>query len=266
MNLRREATSSVPTELKPGDTEFEMGVPIPGVILEQSQWAQTALKKLPEEGLLNLETLFGRIAPTVLEVGCGNGRFTLSSALRRPECNHIAIDILPAVVRYATRRANQRGLSNVRVAVCDGWRFLSNYLAVGSIDEIHIYHPQPYADPRDAGKRMMTPDFIALMHSRLIQGGKVFLQTDREAYWNYMRQVMLPLFDWEELTEPWPEDPHGRSRREMLSVGQELTIFRSVATRKSGLEAEEIQRLTESSPLPQFQVERKKKPYRRKRR
>ena len=57
---------------------------------------------------------------TVCDLGCGNGRFTLWSALSRPDCNHFAVDILPVVVRYATRRANQRGLSNVRVAVIGG--------------------------------------------------------------------------------------------------------------------------------------------------
>ena len=44
--------------------EREFGVPIAGEILDPSQWTQTALKKLPAEGPLNWESLFGRKAPS----------------------------------------------------------------------------------------------------------------------------------------------------------------------------------------------------------
>src|ERR1700690_4346543 len=93
--------------------EREFGVPIPGAILEPDRWARTALKKLPAEGPLDVPLLFGRRAPLIVDLGCGNGRFLLGSALRRPDCDHFGIDILPMVLRYATRRGNQRGLGNL---------------------------------------------------------------------------------------------------------------------------------------------------------
>ncbi len=90
--------------------EYELGVPIPGRVLPQSEWARTAVKRLPEAGPLDWAAIFGRTAPVVLDLGCGNGRFTLMSAVNRPDFDHFAIDFLPVVIRYATRRANQRGL------------------------------------------------------------------------------------------------------------------------------------------------------------
>ena len=33
--------------------EYELGVPIPGRILPESQWARTAVKRLPEQGPLD---------------------------------------------------------------------------------------------------------------------------------------------------------------------------------------------------------------------
>src|SRR5438270_12266130 len=110
---------------KSGSSEREFGVPIPGKILEPGQWARTALKKLPKEGPLDLAALFGRRAPLIVDLGCGNGRFLLGSALRRPGCDHIGIDILPMVLRYATRRGNQRGLGNLRFAAIDAQRFVA---------------------------------------------------------------------------------------------------------------------------------------------
>src|SRR4051812_24313827 len=111
--------------------EREFGVPIAGEILDPSRWTRTALKHLPESGPLDFAELFGRKAPLVLDIGCGNGRFLIGSAVWRPEHDHVGIDVLPVVLRYATRRANQRGLSNIRFAAADGQQFLERFVLPG---------------------------------------------------------------------------------------------------------------------------------------
>src|SRR6059058_2324221 len=123
--------------------EREFGVPIAGEILEPSQWTQTALKRLPE-GRLNWQQLYGRDAPVVLDVGCGNGRFLIGSALARPTHDHLGTDILPVVIRYARKRGNQRGLANLKFAVLGGRELLERHVAPHSVAEVHCYHPQPY--------------------------------------------------------------------------------------------------------------------------
>src|SRR5262249_40843302 len=158
--------------------ESELGVPIPGRILPESQWARTAVKRLPEDGPLDWTVVFGRTAPVVLDLGCGNGRFTLLSAGNRSEVDHFAIDILPVVIRYATRRANQRGLHNARFAVKDAETFLRQYVGASTVAEIHLYHPQPYHDRRQAHRRVLTPRLLADVHRALIPGGLFIVQTD----------------------------------------------------------------------------------------
>lgn len=95
----------------------------------------------PARRWTQLPELFQRVSPVVLDIGCGNGRFVVSSAVRRPDVDHIGIDILPVVIRYATRRGKERGLSNTRFAVCGGSEFLAKHVQPGSLSEIHIYHP-----------------------------------------------------------------------------------------------------------------------------
>ena len=151
-----------------GPIEYEHGVAIPGRILPVAEWSKTAVKRLPEAGPLDLPAMFGRTAPVVLDLGCGNGRFTLLSAVNRPDLDHFAIDFLPVVIRYATRRANQRGLHNVRFAVKDAQTFMSRYVAPSSVTEIHVYHPQPYHDPRKAFLRVLTPRLFADVHRALV--------------------------------------------------------------------------------------------------
>src|SRR5207248_9952903 len=155
--------------------EREFGVPVAGEILPPEQWTHTALKKLPPltptplpggergasktplpagergasktplpagergrgEGSLDWPALFGRSAPVVIDIGCGNGRFLIGSAVWRRDHDHFGIDILPLALRYATRRANQRGLTNLRFAALDGLALIERYLAPASGAEIH---------------------------------------------------------------------------------------------------------------------------------
>jgi tRNA (guanine-N7-)-methyltransferase len=232
--------------------EYEHGIPIPGRILAPSEWAKTAIKRLPEAGPLDWPAIFGRTAPVVLDLGCGNGRFTLASALARPELDHVAIDILPVVIRYATRRANQRGLHNVRFAVKDAQAFLSRYVAPGSLAEIHLYHPQPFHDPRKAFLRVLTPHLLADVHRALVAEGLFAVQTDNPDYWEYMIRVLPAFFVFRPHPEPWPDAPEGRTRREILARQRGLKIFRGLAVRRGDLPQETVASLAESLPLPKF--------------
>ena len=232
--------------------EEEFGVPIPGAILPQDRWARTAIKRLPPPGPLDFGAIFGRVTPVVLELGCGNGRYTLQSALARPEVDHLASDILPVVIRYATRRANQRGLHNVRFAVKDAQTLVRAYLGASGADEVHLYHPQPYHDPRQAHLRLVTPRFLADVHRALKPGGLFVIQTDNPDYWEYMRRVLPVFFEFEEQAGPWPDAPEGRSRREILARSRGLKIFRGSGSRRGDIAPLEAIRLAESLPPPDF--------------
>lgn len=232
--------------------EEEFGVPIPGVILPEAEWARTAIKRLPPPGPLDLAAIFGRVAPVVVELGCGNGRYTLQSALDRPDHDHLASDILPVVIRYATRRANQRGLHNVRFAVRDAQTLTRAYLGAGSVAEVHLYHPQPYHDPRQQHLRLVTPRFLADVHRALQPDGQFVIQTDNPDYWDYMLRVLPVFFHFEERTVPWADAPAGRSRREILARSRNLRIWRGQGTRRADLSTADAIRVATKLPEPQF--------------
>ncbi len=232
--------------------EREFGVPIAGEILEPARWTQTALKHLPTEGVLDWPSLFGRSAPVIVDLGCGNGRFLLGSAVWRPTCDHLGIDILPVVLRYATRRANQRGLANVRFAACDGLTLVQRYLAAASVHELHCYHPQPFHDVREAGRRLVSPAFLALAHRCLQADGKFFIQTDNAPYWEYVRQTVPAFFDFQVQEKTWPNAPKGRTRREIIALRRGLRVYRGWGVKRADLDAADATVLAAGLPPPTF--------------
>lgn len=235
--------------------EREFGVPFPGEIVDETEWTHTALKRLPA-GHLDWKALFDREAPVVLDLGCGNGRFLIGSAWWRRDRNHLGSDVLPVVVRYATRRANQRGLSNIRFAVAGGRELLADHVPPASVAEIHCYHPQPYYDPAEISRRLITPQFLALVHRSLAPGGEFFLQTDNPGYWRYMKSVVPVFFDFEERDRRWPDAPKGRTRREIIALRRGLPVFRGVGTPRTGITEAEALTTAAALPLPVFDADR----------
>jgi tRNA (guanine-N7-)-methyltransferase len=174
---------------------------------------------------------FGRSAPRVLDLGCGNGLYLVSSALRRPTHDHLGIELVPPALRLASLRAGQRGLSHCKFAWGDATEFIVSRCPAASVDEVHLYHPQPYYDAAKVDRRQLAPRTLLAIWRALVPGGLFVFQTDNPAYWNWTAEHAPRLFDWREQPGPWPDAPAGRTLREIRARAQGLTIFRAFATR-----------------------------------
>jgi tRNA (guanine-N7-)-methyltransferase len=83
-------------------------------------------------------------------------------------------------------------------------------------------------------------------------GGKLYLQTDCLPYWQYLQAVMPCWMEWQVQEGPWPEDPHGRSRRERIAQEKGLRVYRGWGTRRDDGSLEQLQDVLDRMPRPDF--------------
>jgi len=238
------------------DSEF--GVPFPGRVLPPGAWTKTGYR---DDGRpFDWERVFGRSAPHVVDLGCGNGRALIGSALARPTHDHLGIDLVQVAIDHAARRANRRGLINVRFLTADANRWLHERFAEASLDEIHVYHPQPYYEEAEISRRMLTPEFFDRAWKVLRPGGLLVLQTDNKAYWTYLLGAVGKHFEPHLVPGPWSDAPRGRTRREIMARQKGLMVWRMMARRRAVPRAGEIPRPDFDANRPRFRTPRGGRP------
>lgn len=140
--------------------------------------------------LADLDPLFGRRAPREVEIGFGAGEALLARAAARPEVDQLGIEVHRPGVGRLLLGVEQQGLTNVRVAVHDAVEVLREQIAPGSLTRVLLLFPDPWPKARHHKRRIVTPEFAALVAARLAAGGRFQLATDWEPYAAQMRAVL----------------------------------------------------------------------------
>ena len=134
--------------------------------------------------------IFGREAKLVVEVGSGQGHAILHAAEAHPETNFLAIEVFRAGLARTMIRAEQAGLGNLKLAEANAPEVIERFLPSGSVDEIWVFFPDPWAKAKHHKRRLIAPDFAAIAHRALRPGGVLRLATDWEDYAVQMREVL----------------------------------------------------------------------------
>lgn len=90
-----------------------------------------------------VQDLFGREGPLVLEIGFGDGRFTAELARSRPDWLVLGAEVSAASVLRALRRMRREGLANVRLYHGQGPFALRNLVLPGTLDQVIVNFPTP---------------------------------------------------------------------------------------------------------------------------
>jgi tRNA (guanine-N7-)-methyltransferase len=141
-------------------------------------------------GPFDFAAMFGRVAPVVVEIGFGNGDHLLARAQAEPEKDFLGIEVHRPGVGRVLHRIEQLALSNVRVACHDAVELLRDGVAPGALAEVIVYFPDPWPKKRHHKRRLIQPEFVALVAERLAPGGRFRLATDWAHYGEQMLAVL----------------------------------------------------------------------------
>ena len=155
---------------------------------------------------LDLRELFGNDHRVVLEIGSGKGRFLIGSAIEQPEANFIGIEKSLHYHRVIRERVAKRSLANVRLINHDAFLVLRDMLPNASIDEIHIYFPDPWPRKREQKRRIIRAEVMKEIARVLVPGGSGIYVTDHREYFEAAAPVIEQFFRAERRI-PRAEDP-----------------------------------------------------------
>ncbi|MDY0011469.1 MAG: tRNA (guanosine(46)-N7)-methyltransferase TrmB [Rhodocyclaceae bacterium] len=141
-------------------------------------------------GVLDLATPFGRTAPTVVEIGFGMGVATAAIAAARPEENFIGIEVHAPGVGSLCKILAEGGPSNLRIMQHDAVEVLRDMIPDAGLAGVHVYFPDPWPKKRHHKRRIIQPDFVALLARKLAPGGYLHCATDWEEYAHWMLEVL----------------------------------------------------------------------------
>ena len=134
--------------------------------------------------------VFGRRAPLVVEIGFGMGTTTVAQAVSDPATDVLAIDVHTPGVASLLVSGEQAGVTNVRVVHGDAVEVVEQMLAPESVTGVRAYFPDPWPKAKHRKRRLIQPDFVALLVSTLTPGGFIHCATDVAGYADQMVEVL----------------------------------------------------------------------------
>jgi tRNA (guanine-N7-)-methyltransferase len=184
-------------------------------------WDSTAATD-PETIRLLPEKLFARRAPCTLEIGFGDGEALLHLARMQPDRDFIGIEVHRPGVGHLLLRLEALSLNNVRILCADAVAVLNRGLVDNCLDRIQIFFPDPWPKKRHHKRRLLQPDFVALLARKLIAGGILHLATDWENYALQMLEILQQSDVLVNTTEGFAERPVTRPQTKFERRGLKL--------------------------------------------
>lgn len=143
-----------------------------------------------EAAALEFESVFGRRAPVVLEIGFGNGESLVAQAAADPGRNYLGIEVHEPGIGHCLLLIRERGLTNVRLIAHDAVEVLGQQIADEALARINVYFPDPWPKKRHHKRRLIQPEFLALAARKLEPGGELFIATDWADYAEHIDEVI----------------------------------------------------------------------------
>ena len=178
---------------------------------------------LPYRGQpLDFAAIFGRAAPTVLEIGFGMGEATAHIAALMPDTNFLCCEVHEPGVGALLKRIGEQGLENIRIIAHDAVEVLATMIPPQGLAGVHIFFPDPWHKLRHNKRRLVQPPLVAQLAASLQAGGYLHCATDWEPYAQQILEVLSAQPQLRNSADGFAEKPHYRPLTKFENRGLKL--------------------------------------------
>jgi tRNA (guanine-N7-)-methyltransferase len=165
----------------------------------ESLWPRFGLER--DAGVLDPQSVFGRDAPRVLEVGYGMGHSLVQMAAAEPDKDFIGIEVHRPGVGALLMAIEESGVTNLRSYCDDAVEILEQCIADASLTRVQLYFPDPWHKKKHHKRRIVQPAWVQLVQRKLAPDGVLHMATDWQDYAENMLAVMQAETGWQNLAE-----------------------------------------------------------------
>jgi tRNA (guanine-N7-)-methyltransferase len=153
---------------------------------------------------MDLAQLFPMEGPLEVDLGCGDGSFLVTMALKHPERNYLGTERLFGRARNTCRKAERRRAANVRLLRVENTYVVKHLLPPATVGRFYVLFPDPWPKRRHWPRRLIQPEFLEAAATALAPGGELCIKTDDADYFAFIERTVeaCDLF----IGKPWNED------------------------------------------------------------
>lgn len=135
-------------------------------------------------GKFDLKEIFGNDNPVWLEIGCGKGSFAVETAIRNPNVNVIALEVISNVIIVGIEKAEELKLKNLKFINC-GAEHINEYFEDDSFERIFLNFSCPYPKNTYWNRRLTAPRFLQVYKKALKTGCAIYQKTDNRKLFEF---------------------------------------------------------------------------------
>lgn len=154
----------------------------------ENLWAVYGLE--PTGDKLDFAQVFGRNSAVFLEIGFGMGDSLVQMAQANPAQDYIGIEVHRPGVGALLKKAEEAGVTNLKVFNFDAIDVLANKIPLASLAGVFLFFPDPWHKAKHKKRRLVQPPFVEMIAKYLAPAGKFHLATDWEDYALQMMEVL----------------------------------------------------------------------------
>ncbi|PIT10906.1 tRNA (guanosine(46)-N7)-methyltransferase TrmB [Snodgrassella communis] len=185
-----------------------------------TQWSQYGIDY--HKNRVDLNTIFNRNAPKILEIGFGMGVATAAIAQNLPAYDFLAIDVHGPGVGNLLKLIQEQKIQNIKVMRHDAVEVVNNMLSNNTLHGIHIFFPDPWHKKRHHKRRLIQIPFIEQLLPKLQKDGYIHLATDWQEYAEQMLEVLTSFSELQNTATDFATTPAYRPETKFEARGKRL--------------------------------------------